>query len=281
MTNGSFYPEVVCWRITSSCNRKCKFCYRSGAKDVSTKDAKRIIDSLSRMKVRCLGITGGEPLCRPDISEILRYAKSKNFKICLATNADFFKRYRNDIFRFVDVVGLPIESLDSKVHDSLRGENNLFNVKEALKDVIKNSNIRFYITTVLTNKNRGELGKIEEFLSSIKERLVYWKIYEIVDYKDRKHQEINGLRTSSQRINVLNILNDKTFFLTAEDRSGSCLLLNPNGDMIVPKKKGRKTEDIIIGNALDDEHKEILSNWRRETDIEKYNCHLCALRLLP
>lgn len=88
---GEMYPDTACWRLTSRCNRKCQFCYRPETRDIKTKGIKKIIDSLSLMKVKYLGITGGEPLTRRDIVEILGYAKSKKFTICLATNADFFK----------------------------------------------------------------------------------------------------------------------------------------------------------------------------------------------
>jgi len=276
------HPDTACWRITSRCNRECSFCYRPETRDLKTKEIKKIIDSLSLIKVKCLGITGGEPLTREDISQILGYAKSKKFMICLATNADFFKKYRKDIFRCVKAIGLPIESTDSKIHDSLRGKGNLKSIKLAIKDILDNSNLVMYFTTVLTRKNRGEMEKIEKFLSSFKDRVVYWKIYEIVEYNDRKHQSVKNLRTSIDEGFIKHLGKflgkDRVFYLPALKRQRSYFLINPNGDVIIPRERESKTEDMIIGNILRDDYKKILSKWREETNLKDYKCHLCALK---
>jgi len=280
--NGGLNPDTACWRITSNCNRKCLFCYRPDTADLKTQEIKKIIDSLYSMNIKYLGITGGEPLTRKDIAQILEYAKNKGFKICLATNADFFKKYRKQIFRCVNTIGLPLESSEAKIHDSLRGKNNLKNIKLALKDILENSNLPVYITTVLTNKNYSEMKKIERFLSHFKERVTYWKIYEIVDYKGRKHQKIRNLKISTKKEDLKNIGRllgrDKVFYLPALKRCRSYFLINPDGDVIIPREKGRKTEDLVIGNMLKDDYKEILSNWRKETNLKEYRCHLCALK---
>jgi len=235
------------------------------------------------MNIKYLGITGGEPLIRDDIDYLLEYAKNKGFKVCLATNADFFKKYRREIFRCVDAIGLPLESPEAKIHDSLRGNNNLKNIKLALEDILKNSNLSVYITTVLTNKNYNEMEKIERFLSRFKERVIYWKIYEIVDYNGRKHQKTRNLRISVNKKDLENVGKllgkDKVFYLPAMKRCRSYFLINPNGDVIIPREKGRKTEDLVIGNLLKDDFKKILYKWRNETNIRKYRCHLCALKL--
>lgn len=240
----SIYPDTACWRVTSNCNRNCLFCYRPDTTNLKTREIKRIINLLHMMKTKYLGITGGEPLTRNDITQLLEYAKSRGFKICLATNADFFKKYRKEIFRCVDTIGLPLESPETKIHDSLRGNNSLKNIKLALRDILENSNLYVYITTVLTNKNRNEMEKIERFLSRFKDRVIYWKIYEIVDYKGRKHQKIRNLKTNVEKKDLENLGKflgkDKVFYLPAMKRCRSYFLINPNGDLVVPRKRGRK-----------------------------------------
>ena len=280
---GSIYPDTVCWRITSSCNRNCPFCYRPDTANLRIQQAEKILDLLHAMNTKYLGITGGEPLTRNYITRLLEYAKGKGFKICLATNADFFKKHREEIFRCVDAIGLPLESPEARIHDSLRGNNSLRNIKLALRDILENSDLPVYFTTVLTSKNRNDMEKIERVLSRFKERVIYWKIYEIVDYKGREHQKTRNLRISAREMDLRNLGRflgkDKIFYLPAMKRCRSYFLINPNGDVVVPRKRGKKTEDLIIGNLLKDDYKEILGRWRKETDLREYRRHLCALKL--
>lgn len=280
--SGLAYPDTVCWRITSGCNRNCPFCYRPETVNLKTREIKKIMDLLHAMKVKNLGITGGEPLSRNDISQLLKHAKSKGFKVCLATNADFFKKYRKEIFRYVDAIGLPLESIEDKTHDSLRGNNSLKSIKLALEDILKNSNLPLYITTVLTSKNRYDMEKIESFLSRFKERVIYWKIYELVDYKGRKRQKLRNLRISVRKKDFENLGRflgkDKVFYLPAMKRCRSYFLINPNGDVVIPSMGKKKTEDLIIGNLLKGGCEEILHKWRKDTNLEEYRCHLCALK---
>lgn len=282
--NGFVYPDIVCWRITSNCNRKCPFCYRPNTTDLKTQKIKKIIDSLSSMGVKCLGITGGEPLVMNDINQILEYIKSKGFKICLGTNTDFFEKYREYIFRCVDAIGIPLESTEDKIHDSLRGKNSLKNIKMALEDILENSNLRIFITTVLTNKNYNEIEKIERFLLRFKDRLIFWKIYELIDYRGRKNQKITHLKTDVVGKDLKNIGNllgkNKVFYRPAMKRNRVYFLINSDGDVIVPRESKGKTEDLIIGNMLNDDYEKILSRWRKETNLKEYRCHLCALKFI-
>ncbi|MFH1036859.1 MAG: radical SAM protein, partial [Patescibacteria group bacterium] len=61
------YPQIVCWRITSKCNRKCPFCFRPDRQELNSKKVFKIVDDLAKNGVKGLGITGGEPLLRDDI----------------------------------------------------------------------------------------------------------------------------------------------------------------------------------------------------------------------
>jgi len=236
------------------------------------------------MGAKCLGITGGEPLVRNDIGQILEYVKGKGFKICLGTNTDFFEKYRKYIFRCVDAIGIPLESTEHKIHDSLRGKNSLKNIKMALEDILENSNLRVFITTVLTNKNYNEIEKIERFLLRFKDRLIFWKIYELIDYRGRKNQKITNLKTDVVGKDLKNIGNllgkNKVFYRPALKRNRVYFLINSDGDVIVPRESKGKTEDLIIGNMLNDDYEKILSRWREETNLKEYRCHLCALKFI-
>lgn len=75
-------------KVTSQCNRKCEFCYENqdNRKELSKNQIKYIIRFLKDNGCRTLMISGGEPLLRKDIYEIIEYASTCKVKTKLATN---------------------------------------------------------------------------------------------------------------------------------------------------------------------------------------------------
>ena len=84
-------PFMVSYSITTKCNLKCKHCY-SGSIDeaspdeLSTKTAFRLMDDLARWRIGLLIIDGGEPLCREDILDVVKYASSKGIRTTIGSN---------------------------------------------------------------------------------------------------------------------------------------------------------------------------------------------------
>lgn len=276
-----YAPDIACWRITSHCNRHCLFCYGPETPDLKTADVLKIIDLLSQAGVRSLAITGGEPLSRPDIVQILEHIKARDMITCLTTNADFFQKYKEEIKKNIDVIGLPVEAGNAKIHDKLRGAGNFQNVLKALQELACD-NFQIHIGTVLTSENCRELLTIEKLLAKFAKNIVYWKIYELVYYPDRKKQAIEDLvleKSESYIVSLGQYLGgDKIRYQSAKDRSRSHFLINPNGDVIVPAAEGERTHDLKIGNLLSGNVQDIFLRWQKEVNIEDYHCSWCAVR---
>jgi len=89
------FPEEVVIEITQQCNVDCGFCFNKHCFDktrnadvMTTNHIKAIIDDTARLQIPFLRLTGGEPLIRKDVYELLDYAKSKGFQeVRLNTNA--------------------------------------------------------------------------------------------------------------------------------------------------------------------------------------------------
>ena len=82
---------IIVWNITRTCNLRCVHCYsdsdaRKYPGELSTEEAKRVIDDLASFRVPALLFSGGEPLLRPDLLELLEYATGKGLRITLSTN---------------------------------------------------------------------------------------------------------------------------------------------------------------------------------------------------
>jgi len=116
-------PFMLEFQITKACNLKCKYCYAEletlQEKDFSFEEIKQIIDEFYDMGTRVVRILGGEPLIRKDIGKIIRYIKSKNIFIELATNGIFIERWLDDL-KYLDILQISIDG-NEQSHDAVRG----------------------------------------------------------------------------------------------------------------------------------------------------------------
>lgn len=84
-------PFMVSYSITTKCNLRCKHCYSDSVDqpapdELSTAEAFRLIDDLSRWGIGLLIIDGGEPLCRKDLLDVVSYASSKGIRTTIGSN---------------------------------------------------------------------------------------------------------------------------------------------------------------------------------------------------
>lgn len=84
--------KLVGWEITRRCNLSCPHCYTAAANadqavpEFSTDECYKIIDDISNLGAEMIGFTGGEPLLRNDLEDLVGYAKSLGIRSTLTTN---------------------------------------------------------------------------------------------------------------------------------------------------------------------------------------------------
>jgi len=81
-------PFKVLWELTHHCNLNCIHCYRveEPRPELSTAQARDLIDCLAREGCLYITFSGGEPLAREDFFQLAQYARSRGFAIRLFTN---------------------------------------------------------------------------------------------------------------------------------------------------------------------------------------------------
>jgi len=84
-------PLEIIIEITGRCQLSCPYCTHPRTTDVPLKDIKATLDEASRLGIKVIRITGGEPLLHPDIQAILTYAKSRKLAVILNTAAENIK----------------------------------------------------------------------------------------------------------------------------------------------------------------------------------------------
>ena len=157
---------VVVWNITNVCNFKCKHCYSSATsikdkEELTFEQIKTVVDDLAEIKVPVILLSGGEPLMRENIFEIIEYIKFKGINVSISTNGSLItkgiaKKLKDSGIGYVGI------SLDgtSKTNDVFRGVNGAYDsIIKAIKnckEVDQKVGLRFTIQ----KKNYKEVNDI-------------------------------------------------------------------------------------------------------------------------
>ena len=120
------HPVLAVWELTLKCDQPCQHCgSRAGgarAKELSTEEAYRVVDSLARLSCREVALIGGEAYLRPDLHEIVAYIVEKGIRATMQTGGRAFTLERARSLREAGLDGLGV-SIDgpASCHDRLRG----------------------------------------------------------------------------------------------------------------------------------------------------------------
>jgi len=161
-----YAPFLIVWDFTHKCNLKCKHCYsNSGAireEELTTKQAKEVIDQIADAGVTALAFSGGEPLTRSDFFEVVRYAADRGLYISVATNGtlltkEIVQKLKDAKVNYLDI---SIDGASAKTHDEFRGVPGAFDKAiVGLKNCIE-ADLCVCIATTATKDNLEEMPAI-------------------------------------------------------------------------------------------------------------------------
>jgi radical SAM protein with 4Fe4S-binding SPASM domain len=119
--------------MTMACNLNCIHCHASGGKrsaeELTTGEAKRLLEELAEAdEFRMMAFTGGEPLVRDDLFELLAYSQALGFSNTMATNATLIDAAVARCLRHYGVViaAVSLDGFDAQTHDYVRGQPGAF-----------------------------------------------------------------------------------------------------------------------------------------------------------
>lgn len=156
---GKPVPLIVTHIITYKCNLKCDYCgvWKQESKELSTKQTKELIDWFARHGTVSWEISGGEPLLRQDIGEIINHAKSRGMLVSMNTNGHLFEEKAESI-KNLDSIVFSIDG-DEKTHDKIKGEGSYQKTVRALK-LAKEKGFETIISTVISKTNHDKLKHV-------------------------------------------------------------------------------------------------------------------------
>jgi len=137
------FPVAMTFAITYKCQCKCVHCsagrhFNKDRRELSTEEAKKLIDDAQKLGVTIIAFTGGEPLLREDVFELISHVDKKKAMPVMFTNGQFLTDENVDKLADAGLYSLflSIDSPDPEEHNKLRGMPGLFETAiEGLKKV--------------------------------------------------------------------------------------------------------------------------------------------------
>lgn len=163
---------VVVWNITRTCNLRCLHCYSDSAAErypgeLTTGEAQEVIRDLAEFRVPALLFSGGEPLVRGDLFELVAGARRLGLRPTLSTNGTLItgevaRRIRDAGFTYV---GISLDGI-GEVHDYFRGVRGAFGrTVQGFRHCVA-AGQRVGLRLTLTRHTTADLHRIFDFIEA-------------------------------------------------------------------------------------------------------------------
>lgn len=160
-------PICLTWELTYACNLACVHCLSSSGRrdprELTTAEARAVLDELHRLGVFYVNIGGGEPMIRRDFFELIEYAIDRRIGVKFSTNGSFLgaeQAARLAALNYLDVQ-ISLDGTDASTNDAVRGPGSYataIRAMEHLRDAgFVERNGPFKVSVVVTRHNVGQL----------------------------------------------------------------------------------------------------------------------------
>jgi len=204
---------VVVWNVGQRCNLKCVHCY-SQSKDIeypnelNTKEAKAMLDGLAEYGAPVILFSGGEPLMREDLMELITYARNKGLRAVISTNGTLITEEKaEELKKFgLSYVGISLDGL-KETNDKFRGIEGAFDdALQGIRNCLK-LGIKVGLRFTINKRNAQDIPGIFELIE--KEKIPRVCFYHLV-YSGRGSRLMEEDLTHEETRNVVDLIIDKT-----------------------------------------------------------------------
>lgn len=165
-------PLSVLWEVTHACNLSCMHCLSSCGdrkpNELSTSEAKSLIDEMAALRVFWFTLGGGEPLVRGDVYELIAHATERDLCVRLTTNG--FAVTEDTLCRLSDLNVFSVQiSVDGQreTHDRFRGRPGAFDRAIQALNLFREAGYTTLVTVSANAMNASEIPDLARYLIEI------------------------------------------------------------------------------------------------------------------
>jgi len=179
-------PFLAIWEVTQSCDLACKHC-RAAAQPIAHPDeltnaeGKALIDQIAEMHVPIFVFTGGDPLKRKDVFELIRYASDKGVQVAvtpsatpLLTREAMFKLKEAGLVR----LGISLDGSTPEIHDAFRGLPGAWARTIQAVEWAKEAGIPVQVHSTISRHNVDDLDNLCALFEKL--AIVMWNVFFLV-----------------------------------------------------------------------------------------------------
>jgi radical SAM protein with 4Fe4S-binding SPASM domain len=179
-------PFIIIWETTQACSLACRHCRASAELrrhplELNTQEALRFIDQVVACQPALFVLTGGDPVRRSDLKELIRYATHRGLRVGLTPSATP-ELLREDFRDLKDAgvarLALSLDGASRESHDRFRGVPGTWDLTMGAVQKAREAGLPLQINTTFTRTNLGEFDAFLGVLDGI--RLELWSVFQLV-----------------------------------------------------------------------------------------------------
>jgi len=179
-------PYIAIWEVTQACDLACVHC-RACAQpkrhplELSTDEGRRLLDQVAELRVPVFVLTGGDPIKRPDLFELVEYANGIGVRVSLTPSAtplltrDIVHRLRQSGLARLAV---SLDGSNGEMHDAFRGMSGSFDRTMEAIEWANEVGLPVQINTTFSRTNYPEFDKIAELIEN--KQIALWSVFFLV-----------------------------------------------------------------------------------------------------
>src|SRR5215831_11569031 len=176
-------PYIVIWEVTQACDLACVHCRASAQPrrnpfELSTQEGKRLIDDVAQLEVPVFVLTGGDPIKRPDLFELIEYAKEVGVRVSLTPSAT--PLLTREIIHRLKLSGLArlavsLDGSNRETHDAFRGMAGSFERTMEAIEWANEAGLPVQINTTFSRRNYEDFESIASLIES--KKIALWSVF--------------------------------------------------------------------------------------------------------
>lgn len=179
-------PFIAIWEVTQACDLACVHCRASAQperspEELTTAEGKALIDQIAAWRVPIFVLTGGDPIKRVDLFELIEYARTVGVRVSLTPSAT--PLLTQAVVQRLKEAGLArlavsMDGASAETHDAFRGMSGSF---ARTLDAVRWANdagLPVQINTTFSRRNIGEIDAIVALMEQLK--IALWSVFFLV-----------------------------------------------------------------------------------------------------
>ena len=179
-------PFLVIWETTRSCGLACKHCRASAILgrdpgELTTDEGEKLMKDVAAMGTPILILSGGDPLNRPDLEELVRRGKNAGLRLGTipATTENLTQgRIQGLKDAGIDQIAFSLDGPTAELHDGFRGVPGSFDKTMEGVRYVHEAGVPLQINTVLGSWNFAHLEKMILLISTLD--VVFWEVFFLI-----------------------------------------------------------------------------------------------------